>query len=246
VEPQGESALRDYLIAWSEVGLASEPMLAHFAEFLGPRAVGEVVAAYDAERANPFTFFDAILCVSLESTPEHWQTMRRRFSRLAIADRVHRISATAADNHHVARALSHRKAVRYAKVRGLTNVLVFQDDVVFLPGTSRVLRRSLRELDRRPWDVLYLGGHPRDLGDTRTFVPLPGCSYLEQVEGMICTHALAYHQRVYDTILAQLPANEDDMADWITANGSIDRYLTERVKGAYRTVPVLALEGTTD
>jgi len=234
--------LRDYLTAFAELGLGPEPAVAHFTGILGPAQVDEVRAGWEREQANPFTAFDAVVCLNLDSRPDRWRQMQRRFAGLGIAGRVTRIPAVpTAWNHHVGCALSHRRAIEYASRRGLDNVLVFEDDTVFLQGAPWVLRRSVRELSRRPWNLYYLGGYHQWMGDARPFRLAPGCSHLEQASGIICAHAIAYNQRIYGRLLTELPADEHAMADWISRNGNIDNYYADRVTDdVYRCVPVTA------
>ena len=55
--------------------------------------------------------------------------------------------------------LSHIKAVVRAIADGAKRPLFIEDDIVFRPGYKDRLTQGLDEAD---WDVLYLGGHPRE------------------------------------------------------------------------------------
>jgi hypothetical protein len=116
-------------------------------------------------------------------------------------------------------------------------VLVFEDDAVFLEGAAWVLRRSLAELDHHPWKLLYLGSFaspPFPLAD--------GCHHLEKVHGLLGLHAIAFHKRVYDELLAQIPSDPASMADWV-AKHPIDLFLAESLtEGVYRVSPMIATQ----
>ena len=101
---------------------------------------------------NPFDHFAAVHCINLASAPERWRRMRRRFAALHIQQRVSRFDAVETPwSHHVGCALSHRSIIDQADRRGLDNVLVFEDDAIFLDDTSDVLDRSIAELGRQDW-----------------------------------------------------------------------------------------------
>jgi hypothetical protein len=44
-------------------------------------------------------------------------------------------------------------------------------------------------------------------------------------------HALAYHHRVYDQILADVPSTPTAVARWLQTHGGIGRYYAERFAG---------------
>lgn len=194
--------LRNYLIGWDELGLATEPILDHFRQLAGDAVVDDVAARWQAEKVSPFGAFGAIMCLNLDHQPDRWATMGKRFDQVGIAGRVRRIPALdTPEDQHIGRALSHRRAVELARRENLDSVLVIDDDTVFLQGAAWVLRRSLRELDRHAWNLFYLGATE---GGAQ-FPLAEDCTYLEAVQGVATAHALAYHHRIYDALLAELP-----------------------------------------
>ncbi|MFC5720467.1 glycosyltransferase [Streptomyces gamaensis] len=233
--------LRNYLIGWGELGLPVDEMTDHFAGLIGAEPVERAVRDRQAEQNNPFTSFDGITCINLDERPDRWERTRARLAALGIhGDRVHRLPAVPTPgNHHIGCALSHRRAVELAHTDGLENLLVLEDDVLFLDGATWVLRRALDELRGRPWSLLYLGG--ADWG--RTFERADGCHHLEHVTGVTTTHAIVYDRGVFSRLLDELPDNEADMAAWIGEHRAIDQYLARWDQpGCYRTVPVVAAQ----
>src|SRR5690606_12948872 len=129
--------------------------------------------------------------------------------------------------HHIGCALSHRAIIEEARWQGLRNVLVLEDDVRFSPLALPELAASLRELEARSWDLLYLGGTRWG----RTYPLAPGCRHLEIPIGLTCTHAIAYNHTVYDSLLADLPARPSEMAIWLETHRGIDQYYASSFKG---------------
>src|SRR5215831_18042382 len=74
---------------------------------LGPSTLKPADVAADATDEDPFSAFDEIICINLDSRPDRWTRMRTRFETLGIADRVRRLPAVLTpQNRHVGCALS--------------------------------------------------------------------------------------------------------------------------------------------
>jgi hypothetical protein len=221
-QPKYEDRIRNYLITHRELGLDEGPVANHFAELLGPDLGERHMARARTELANPFCWFDAVYCISLNEAADRWRQMEGRFERLGIKWLVRHFGAVRTpENHHVGCALSHRGVIAEAKKLGLRNVLVFEDDAVFRGDTLSRLEFALRELERQEWDVFYLGGHKWG----RKFKTAPGCQSLEIPDGLTTTHAVAYNHTVYDRLLDRLPGGEEEMAAWLADNYAIDQFL---------------------
>jgi len=171
--------------------------------------------------------------------------MAARFAALGIADKVQRLPAvTTPWRYQLGCALSHRRAIAMAHRQGLDSILVFEDDTVFLHGTTWVLRRSVGELMEVPWKLFYLGGFYRSTvqdpigGDA----PVHGASFLRHAPGLVTTHAVAYHRGVFDQILDDLPEDPEAMRDFLAHyHGHIDHYYAEIFhEGVYRCTPSVA------
>lgn len=233
--------LRNYLIGFDELGQPADDALEHFGGLLGDATVRPVVAAYEAEKRNPFSRFAGITCLNLDERPDRWQDMERRLGALGVGpDLVHRQSAVPTPaNHHVGCALSHRRAVEQAYRDGLDDLLVLEDDVLFLHGTTWVLRRALAELDGRPWSLLHLGG--ADPGNV--YPRAEGCHHIESVTSISTTHAIAYHSSVFTQLLDELPDTVEEMTEWVGQHTALDQYLARWDRpDCYRTVPVVAAQ----
>jgi hypothetical protein len=93
---------------------------------------------------------------------------------------------------------------------------------VFAEDALETLVGSIRELRRLPWHLFYLGGHAWG----RSFEKAPGCLHLEIPRGLTCTHAIAYHESIYDRILADVPDRATGVALWLRKECGIDQYFS--------------------
>jgi hypothetical protein len=93
----------------------------------------------------------------------------------------------------------------------------------------------MRELQGQTWGLFCLSAGP-EVGHH----PLvEGCAYLAASE-VITPYALAYHRRVYDRLLAELPEDETRMRAWIKDHQSITTYLATTVTtGVFCTTPLV-------
>ena len=216
--------IRNYLIGFEELGLDTEPVKAHFRECTDTQTVEQVSYALQCEQANPFSFFDAIYCINLDSASERWQTMQARFEKLGIMKLVRHFSAIKTlDSHHIGCTLSHRSIIKRAKQQGFKNVLVFEDDAVFVEDTLLYLLNSINELKDLQWNLFYLGGCRWN----HQFSKLEGRRYLQKIDdrSLTCTHAVAYNHTVYEQILGEVPSDTASVKVWIETHYAIDQYL---------------------
>jgi hypothetical protein len=237
-----QDRIRNYLIGFREVGLDIESVLLHFRESTSDELVDDVVSKLEEEERNPFSFFDAIYCINVDSQNERWDAMQERFDKLGITDRVKRFSAVVTpESHHVGCALSHRKIVEIARKMGYRNVLVLEDDAMFHEDSKQYLENALEELEKVDWNVFYLGGMKWGEKWGNRHEKLAGCQYLEKPVLMTCTHAVAYSNMFFDTLLDELPENEQEMKEWVGCHRAIDQYLLTQ-EGLVVISPVIATQ----
>jgi hypothetical protein len=106
-------------------------------------------------------FVDKIYCINLDSRQDRWQEVLPRFEELGIADQVVRLSAVVDKDPRVGCRASHLRCVTDAMENGFENILVLEDDVLFVPENKPDFVRLCDFLcnDNR-WELLYLGGVP--------------------------------------------------------------------------------------
>jgi hypothetical protein len=189
---------------------------------------------------SAFDFFDDIWCIHHPAYPARWPVMQARFARLGIESRVrHFPFATAPEDERIGRALSHRHIVQDAAERSLRNVLVIEDETLFLDRSETVLAAAAAELRGRAWRLLHLGtGRGSDELATE-----PGCAHLRRAAGRTGPHAVAYSAAVFAELLARLPIGFAAMLDHLGADGSLDADLAALepallVHPAIATVPL--------
>lgn len=232
-----EDRIRNYYIGFTELGLDTGKIDEHFSALLGGEAYDRIRSWVSEELSNPFFYFDAIYCINLDTAQDRWQAMQERFDRVGIQHRVRRFSAIKTkESHRIGCALSHRGILEQARKQGLQNVLVFEDDAAFLEETLVHLARSIGELKRQPWKIFHLGGRTGG----RRFPKAEGCDHLESPRGELTgTHALAYHNSVYQQLLDALPRTAADMRTWIATHHGMDRYL-RNIKERHLASPAVA------
>lgn len=240
----GPEQLFNYLRCWEDTGQAIEPILEHYIEGQGKFWVDHYLAHWHAGRNNPFDVFGAVVCINSDHQPQRWARMTARFRALGIEAQVQRLPAVrTSERYQLGCALSHRTAVAMAHERGLESILVFEDDAVFLDGATWVLRHSVTELFDRPWKLFYLGGFyldkPNALAADR---PPSGAAFLRHAPGLVTTHAIAYHENVYEQILDELPTTPEAMYEFLADyDGNIDVYYAETInEDVYRCTPTIA------
>lgn len=91
--------------------------------------------------------------------------------------------------------LSHRAVVKEAKDRGLNNVLIFEDDCIFLPEWKSEIEKVVNDLKTIEWDLIYFGGN-------LTTPILNITENLGSVTGPVwAAHAYAVNRSFFDTII---------------------------------------------
>lgn len=112
---------------------------------------------------NPFEWFDGILVINLDKDVDRWKSFVAESKKMGFYDRVVRIPGVYHEIGSYGCAMSHKKAVEYAKDMGWKNVLVLEDDVRFLydrDKTHAVLKEATDNLPE-DWGLLFLGINPR-------------------------------------------------------------------------------------
>ncbi len=217
--------IQNYFIGFEEVGIDTQQVEDHFVELVNQQTVDQAKANVRQLLLSPFRIFDHIACINLDTSKQQWQKMQHRFTLLGIANRAKRFSAYATpEYHHTGTALSHRKIIEQAKLFGYRNVLVFEDDAIMLDGAKLIIDLALKEIEKIDWKILYFGA--TEHGKETKLVE--NCLYVKELPKFCgnSTHAIVYHESVYDEILEELPASEDEMAEWHGPEFAVDKYFT--------------------
>lgn len=205
---------------------------------------------------------DGILVINLDSSVARYEAFRRAAEGSLPAERVERLSAVAGRElpgygvhpwftaRTGARAgtwagaagcvLSHRKCIETARERGWRSVLLLEDDALPMPpeGAVELLQTAADTL--RGAYMLYLGYNRPVPHGTR--LAEHGGTGLWRVDGVLATHAYVVTAEAYDTLLAQLPT-QDNVWEWMARYRAIDTYYRDYV-AAGGLLPVYAVYPT--
>jgi Coenzyme PQQ synthesis protein D (PqqD) len=221
-----EDRVRNYFIAWSEIGWDPGPVRSHFRELLGPGP--DTDALLDQARVqagHPLNAFDGVFCLADESA-----SCDSHAHPPDISWRIERLAPGQGPGHEHRRLAGWHEAVSRSARRCYEHLLV-------LDGGAAPGELSVPPLSEREWDLCLLPG--RDADDDAIPVLDPAAS------GTQAGVALAVHERAYKRLLADLPADEAGQAEFLVTWGSVDRYLAQKIAdGTFAAVqPFLAGPG---
>jgi SAM-dependent methyltransferase len=142
--------------------------------------------------------FDAIYVINLDSRPDRLTSFVDQLKLAGVSaeyinKKIKRFSAIVNENGARGCILSHVSIIREAKLNGYSNVLVFEDDMMYIgsPGDSNKITSQLKT---KKWDVFYLGYNSHE--------PLNSVDFnILNIKNCFSTHAIAYNNSVYDFIL---------------------------------------------
>ena len=118
---------------------------------------------------NPFDFFEAIYCLTTETRAKKYESAMREFQSIGIADRIVKFNGTEIDRKyanctcnnkklsHALASASHLEIWRNVSKKGLSNVLIFEDDVSFVRWDNEALLVAINTLSASKWELFYLG-----------------------------------------------------------------------------------------
>ncbi|WP_101897460.1 glycosyltransferase family A protein [Embleya scabrispora] len=209
-----EDHLRNYLIAWSELGWDTGPVLRHFGEHMAPESVRSVHDAVGVELAHPAALFDgALYPVELgrgrpaptAESPEPGTSARPPVP-CGVA-----VAAVAHGDPQVAELLTHRRLLIHAHLHGWDSVLVAD---------------SLRTLSACTHERLRCEHAPHP--DLAVHVPEVNRRGNGGTTGMI----VAYRRAAYRSVLAELPAGPRTARRWLDRNGPVPAWLASKAAEA--------------
>jgi glycosyltransferase involved in cell wall biosynthesis len=175
---------------------------------------------------NPFSSFDKIYCINLDSRPDRWEQVKKEFERAGIQDLVERFPAIAMpENPSRGNHLSHAQCIRMAKESGASNVLIFEDDLEWIQDPL-LIKRAIQQLPD-DWDLFYLGVNTEKTAYQVDY-------HIAKLTFAYSTHAYAVNHTLFDKLIE---LNEDTQ----TVHNDV-RMSYEIVPhyNAYSTIPLLA------
>jgi len=141
-------------------------------------------------------FFDKIYCINLDDRPDRWEQALNEFKKVGLND-VERFSAVKHDKGAIGCRESHLNIIKKSKDDKLNNVLIFEDDVLFIESNIKFISETLEQLKNTDWSLFYLGATVD-----------PNVSHLVSVtENLLktnfayTTHAYGINSKIFDKIL---------------------------------------------
>lgn len=145
-------------------------------------------------------YFDKIYCINLDERPDRWKQALNEFKKVGI-ENVERFSAFKHEKGAIGCRESHLGIIRKAKEEKLNNVLIFEDDVLFIEKNIPLISKTLDDLKSTNWDLFYLGATVD-----------PNVGFMNKITNNLfktnfayTTHAYAVNGSVFDKILNEAP-----------------------------------------
>jgi hypothetical protein len=180
-------------------------------------------------------------CISLEGREDRRREFSAAWSKLKGQEQIalqfipgveipaHITGQTRISLCDMACAMGHRKAVAIAQARGQDVCLVLEDDALPLAGADlmRFMDGSLATTTL-PWHSVNLGGCSAQWRPStprlRAARVAPG---LIRVKGMVTTHAILYHARMFDDVMCSVPTETEfaNFANMLTNPRPYDQWL---------------------
>lgn len=184
---------------------------------------------------------DGVLVINMDTSVERMERFRQHHDAVFPKGKLHRISAVSGrslpgygappwfSDRTGARApfwggtagcaLSHRKALEYAKAQGWKNVLIMEDDarIESNPAAEAMIATALTTFTGKY--LFYLGyNRPNPLG--RKFIRGSEVD-VWQVDGVLAAHAYVVPASVYDLLIGYLPT-EESVWEWLSVYKAVD------------------------
>lgn len=138
---------------------------------------------------NPFSFFSKIYFINRDSRTDRLEKITAEFAKMGIeAERF-----PAVEGGEKGCMLSHVNIIRKAKQLNQKQILVLEDDAEFLVTDLEYYNAVFSCLPPL-WHLLYLGGNC-----TQRLVRHN--DYMLTAKGVLCAHAVAYHESIYNQIV---------------------------------------------
>ncbi len=145
-------------------------------------------------------FFDKVYCINLDERVDRWEQAQKEFKKLGINE-VERFSAVKHEKGAIGCRESHLNIIKEAKELGLSNILIFEDDVLVLEEHLNKIESALNELKTLDWELFYFGATvDPNVGRLSSVTPT-----IVRTNFAYTTHAYAINNSMFDFILENAP-----------------------------------------
>ena len=169
---------------------------------------------------NLLDMFDAVYVINIDSRTDRLEQFVSQLKAIGLSHeyinkKISRFSAIVPSNAdgRLGCIMSHIAILRDAKTMGLKNVLVLEDDAMFVGDASREdLKKIAEQLCEVKWDIFYMGYN--------SHIPLYKVSdNLLEIKSCYSTHAIAYNASSYDYLISAYDRGDIHILDvWLSDN----------------------------
>lgn len=150
------------------------------------------------------SYFDHVYLINLDRRKDRLESATAQLNSLGIE--YERVSAVDSIEKNIpptqACTMSHLMVIKDAKKRGFNNIVIFEDDVVFVDDFTEKFNVAIQSVPST-WEMLYIGGVNFDYKKINMHVV--------SSNGTHATHAYAIKGQVFDKILNTV--KEEDVVD---------------------------------
>ena len=144
--------------------------------------------------SNPFDYFEEIYCINLDHRIDRWEHAQQEFSKVEILDKVKRFSGIKHDDGRIGLIKSFLGIFKDVNERKVKNVLIFEDDVIFINDPVLNLGKAIEQVGNIEWSLFYLGANTHE--KLIKFRP-----NLVMLKNAFSAHAVAYSNKTYKQII---------------------------------------------
>lgn len=170
---------------------------------------------------NPFDFFKEIYCINLKYRTDRWNLAKKEFEKVGILNKVAHYAVEKDEDSYLGLIKHHLHILKGAKKRGIENVLIFEDDVMFLDKYKplETLRKATEQIKNMEWNLFYLSATLR--------VPLiKKTENLSILKCAFAAHSIAYNQSIYDKFIDYA----ENLKSAINEKDRIDVFLADNIQ----------------
>ncbi len=179
--------------------------------------------------AYPWSFFDAIYCISIDTRIDRRTEAKKQFLKCGLLERVEFIRVKKhPSNQEKGIFQSHVQCLKKGLQEGGEHILVFEDDILIRNFQPQSLYNAIEFLQRTPdWNAFFLGAISSKIRKTDT-------QSIVSIQFRCLAHAYALNKHFAEHIIQQ---------SW---NGTpFDNLLQEQSKMSFAISPMIAFQSPT-
>lgn len=182
---------------------------------------------------NPFNFFNKIYCINLKERTDRWEQCLKNFEKLEITnyERIDAIKVNGDLNSkrkgQIGCAMSFVKCFNDAILKKYENILILEDDFLFIDEKEILFSKTLASINDLPndWDSLYFGG---TVVNDYNHIPIQKySSNLFKLNSAHCLHSVAFSKNGLLKIKDFFNKKDDWYLDLINKYEAIDIFFAK-------------------